>query len=57
MPRAGNEAGRSRHDCPARRLWQAQTVPREKIGEVFGLLASEDMLAVGRALAVFLGIV
>lgn len=32
-----------------------QTVPREKIGETFGRLDDDDMLAVNRALAVFLG--
>lgn len=36
---------------------KAQTVPRERIGEVFGRLAEEDMLAVSRSLAVFLGVV
>lgn len=36
---------------------KAQTVPREKVGDVFGHLAGEDMLAVSRALAVFLGVV
>ncbi len=36
---------------------KVQTVPREKIGEVFGHLAEEDMLAVSRALAVFMGVV
>ena len=36
---------------------KAQTIPREKIGNVFGRLAEEDMLAVSRALAVFLGVV
>lgn len=36
---------------------KVQTVSREKIGEVFGHMAEEDMLAVSRALAVFLGIV
>ena len=36
---------------------KAQTVPREKIGEVFGRMTEEDMLAVSRALAVFLGVV
>lgn len=36
---------------------KVQTVPREKIGDVFGHLAEEDMLAVSRALAVFLGVV
>ena len=32
-------------------------IPREKIGEVFGRLAEEDMLSVSRALAVFLGVI
>lgn len=36
---------------------KAQTIPREKVGHVFGRLAEEDMLAVSRALAVFLGVV
>jgi mRNA interferase MazF len=36
---------------------KAQTVARERIGEVFGHLAEEDMLAVNRSLAVFLGVV
>lgn len=36
---------------------KAQTVSREKLGEVFGHLAEENMLAVSRALAVFLGVV
>lgn len=36
---------------------KAQTVPRERIGEVFGHLGEEDMLAVSRSLAVFLGVV
>jgi len=34
---------------------KSQTVPREKIGETFGRLDDDDMLAVNRALAVFLG--
>lgn len=34
-----------------------QTVPRDKIGHVFGHLSDETMLAVNRALAVFLGLV
>ena len=34
---------------------KAQTIPREKIGEAFGRLSSEHMLAVNRALAVFFG--
>jgi len=33
------------------------TLPREKVGPVFGRLAPEDMAAVNRALAIFLGIV
>ncbi|MBI5752133.1 MAG: type II toxin-antitoxin system PemK/MazF family toxin [Hydrogenophilales bacterium] len=33
---------------------KAQTVPREKIGEAFGRLDDNAMLAVNRALAVFL---
>lgn len=36
---------------------KAQSVPAEKIGEVFGRLSDEDLLAVSRALAVFLGVV
>ena len=36
---------------------KVQTIPREKIGAVFGRLAEEEMLAVKRALAVFLGVV
>lgn len=36
---------------------KVQTIPREKIGAVFGRIAEEDMLAVNRALAVFLGVV
>ena len=36
---------------------KAQTVPRERIGEVFGRLDEENMLAVSRSLAVFLGVV
>lgn len=34
---------------------KAQTIPREKIGEAFGRLSNEHMLAVNRALAVFFG--
>ena len=34
---------------------KAVTVPREKIGEVFGHLRDADMLATTRALALFLG--
>ncbi|QVL45636.1 MAG: type II toxin-antitoxin system PemK/MazF family toxin [Methylophilaceae bacterium] len=33
-----------------------QTVPRDKVGQVFGHLSDEAMLAVNRALAVFVGI-
>lgn len=36
---------------------KAQTVPRDKVGDVFGHLGSDDMLAISRALAVFLGVV
>ena len=36
---------------------KAQSVPRERIGEVFGRVTEEQMLAVSRSLAVFLGIV
>lgn len=36
---------------------KAQSVPREKIGAAFGRASEEDMLAVGRSLAVFLGVV
>jgi mRNA interferase MazF len=35
---------------------KAQTVPRDKVGAAFGRLATDSMLAVDRALAVFLGI-
>jgi mRNA interferase MazF len=35
---------------------KAQTVPRQKVGAVFGHLDETTMLAVTRALAVFLGI-
>ena len=34
---------------------KAQTVPREKVGETFGCLDGQSMLAVNRMLAVFLG--
>lgn len=34
-----------------------QTIPREKVGTVIGHLSEEEMLAVSRALAVFLGVV
>ena len=36
---------------------KVQTVSCEKIGNVFGHLADDDMIAVNRALAVFLGVV
>ena len=36
---------------------KVQTVQREKIEEVFGRMSEEDMLAVSRALAVFLSVV
>lgn len=36
---------------------KAQTVSRERVGDVFGRLPEEEMLAVSRALAVFLGVV
>lgn len=36
---------------------KAQTIPCEKIGEVFGHIEEKDMLAVSMALAVFLGVV
>ncbi|HEY8097233.1 MAG TPA: type II toxin-antitoxin system PemK/MazF family toxin [Methylobacter sp.] len=36
---------------------KVQTVPREKIGDVFGHMVEEDMLAINRTLAVFLGVV
>lgn len=35
---------------------KAQTIPREKLGEPFGRLEDDRMLAVTRALALFLGI-
>lgn len=35
---------------------KAQTVPREKVGAVIGKLEDETLVAVNRALAVFLGI-
>lgn len=36
---------------------KAQSVPREKIGDPFGHVSAEDMLAVSRSLAVFLGVI
>jgi mRNA interferase MazF len=35
---------------------KAQSVPREKIGEVFGRLSDEEMLSVSRSVAIFLGV-
>ena len=35
---------------------KAQTIPRDKLGEPFGRLEDDRMLAVTRALALFLGI-
>ena len=32
-----------------------QAIPREKIGQTFGRISGDVMLAIGRALAVFLG--
>jgi mRNA interferase MazF len=34
-----------------------QTVPQKKLGKVFGHMAEEDMLAINRTLAVFLGVI
>lgn len=36
---------------------KAQSIPREKVGEVFGRLTDAERLPVDRALAVFLGLV
>ena len=36
---------------------KAQTVSREKIGDTFGHVSAEDMLAVSRSMAVFLGVI
>lgn len=36
---------------------KAQSVPRAHVGEVFGHVTDEQMLAVSRSLAVFLGLV
>lgn len=36
---------------------KAQSVAREKIGDTFGRVSAEDMLAVSRSLAVFLGVI
>ena len=36
---------------------KAQSVARERVGGVFGRVTAEDMLAVSRSLAVFLGVI
>jgi mRNA interferase MazF len=36
---------------------KARSVPRARIGEVFGQVSAEHMLAVSRSLAVFLGVI
>lgn len=36
---------------------KAQSVPRERIGEVFGQVRDDQMLEVSRSLAVFLGVI
>ena len=36
---------------------KAQSVPRERVGEVFGHVTEEQMLTVSRSLAVFLGVI
>lgn len=36
---------------------KTQSVPRERIGEIFGHVSEEQMLAVSRSLAVFLGVI
>jgi mRNA interferase MazF len=36
---------------------KAQSVQRERVGDVFGHLREEEMLAVSRSLAMFLGVV
>lgn len=36
---------------------KVQSIPREKVGEVFGRITDAERLAVDRALAVFLGLV
>ncbi len=36
---------------------KVQSVPRERIGDVFGQVNEEQMLAVSRSLAVFLGVI
>lgn len=36
---------------------KSQSVPRDRIGSVFGHVGEEEMLAINRSLAVFLGVV
>ena len=36
---------------------KVQSVPRERIGEVFGHVSEEQMIAVNRSLAIFLGVI
>lgn len=36
---------------------KAQSVPRDRVGKVFGELKEDQMLAVSRSLAVFLGVI
>ena len=36
---------------------KAQSIPRKRIGSVFGSVSDEEMLAVSRSLAVFLGVI
>jgi mRNA interferase MazF len=36
---------------------KAQSIPRDKVGNVFGQLSEDEMLAVSRSLAVFLGVI
>jgi mRNA interferase MazF len=36
---------------------KAQSIPRDKVGHVFGHLSEDEMLAVSRSLAVFLGVI
>ena len=58
-PKAGREAGRSGDGGPKKRsqmmIDKATTVPREKVGQAFGRLDDTTLMAVHRALAVFLG--
>ncbi len=36
---------------------KVQSIPRKRIGSVFGSVSDEEMLAVSRSLAVFLGVI